>query len=134
MSLNLVHQETNTGCGIASLAMISGKSYHEMVKFLKKDKDSDHSTTIISLAKALQKLKIRFEVTLFNGYGLLDCDCLILKHITDDEKADYQGHVVVWDSKRKKILDPANPKPVSYKKYNKDITFVVKILGKNNER
>jgi ABC-type bacteriocin/lantibiotic exporter with double-glycine peptidase domain len=110
--MDLIRQVHKTGCAIASVAMMANIAYKDAIKKVlpRKKKHADYGATIPNIAKGLMRLgfmpsfyfkkKVKLNKIKRNAILLL-------------QENDYDGHAVVWDSKRKVVLDPEFDKALS---------------------
>jgi hypothetical protein len=132
--MKYVSQKHRNGCGVASLAMVTGIGYDRSMKILapkRKPGSFYHGTTLEQTLRALTKLRIQYR--------------MVFDHISFDriKNPAYISfvqpcgcrHAVAWDPQTKKILDPdSGPdhsgKVVHYSKafIQKHMNFIVEII------
>lgn len=105
--MRMIKQVHPIGCGIACVAMLLGKSYTFARRELFPDGVVDY-TDIGELKSALNKngMMPASRMVSYRRRPLHLSDDAILKV---NVRSDGSWHWVVWDSKRKKILDPKVP-------------------------
>ena len=104
-----VEQEDEYGCGIACVAMVTGKKYREAKKFFLKSvflpTDRKPLTRHYQLRRALRKLRISTEKRAFRNWRLIEN----LSIVPINRRQDGGWHWVVFvpNGARPYILDPA---------------------------
>ena len=110
--MKLIKQLHKTGCAIASVAMIANVDYKQALKKVlpRKKKYADYGATVVNIVKGLLRLGFTpsFSFKKKSKLNKLKRNAIILL-----QENDYDGHAVVWDSKRKVILDPEFDYPLS---------------------
>lgn len=110
--MELIKQIHRTSCAIACVAMIAGTTYKDAIKKVlpRKKKHSDYGATVINIVKGLMRLGFMPTFAFKKNVKLnkLKRNAILLL-----QENDYDGHAVVWDAKRKAILDPEFDKALS---------------------
>lgn len=135
--MKLVRQIHEYGCFPAALAMISGRSYNEMLKLIyPKRKKANWNIDGVSdeaIYRSLNRLGIKYRkrkpTTLSN---IKSNAILIIGNYLGDTNTD---HTVIWDYEKQKILDPYPNKNRSRKKkfplttYQNNLLYILEIIG-----
>lgn len=106
--MKFVKQKHKNGCAVASLAMLSGIGYDKVIKvvhpFYKNYGQPRRypGVHIEQVLRSMEKLGLQFRVScLKQDVTKLKNNAIIAVYIAPGSR-----HAVVWDAKRKKILDP----------------------------
>lgn len=103
--MNLIRQRTNTDCGVACLAMLAGISWEQAREALFNGTPKrSFRTKVQQMRIALLKFGIIMSPSLVvcKNPSRLSRDALLRTNVL----ANGDWHWAVWDSKRKKLLDP----------------------------
>lgn len=116
-----------TDCAITSMATITGITYEKALKLIlpNRKKYTDYSATIENILDCFVKLKI--NVSQVNNPVIKDLKNHSILIIKIPYKGNYDYHAVVWDAKRKVILDGWK-KPRSYYRYQKKVLYCFKLV------
>lgn len=126
-----VKQKHKLGCASACLAMVMNISYEKALKKLKPHRKSHQRTSanILELIATLKKNNFNPIVYwyLSDTKPIATVDTMALIVVKTNLLLDYT-HVVVWDPKTKRILDPAREKALPLKTYQKSVRFIIKLV------
>ena len=109
--LRLIKQKDATGCGIAAVAMVAGVSYEAAKDAVYPNRSARRrtfATDTVHLRDALRSLGIPVAdrcIRVTKGTSQLPQTALL----KTNRKPNGVFHWVVWDGKRKRILDPGVP-------------------------
>jgi hypothetical protein len=122
--MRLIVQRDEEGCGIACVAMLKGISYAAARRLMFGNNKVKHTQTrdLVSALKCLGLMPQKKQLTSFGKryarYSELP-ENAILK--ANPRKGGRYWHWIVWDVRRKKLLDPLptedrylHPKPISF--------------------
>lgn len=107
--MRYIKQKHVGGCGIASVAMLSGVSYNKALQtvFPNRKPYTDVATHIHHMLCGLETLGSRCYLSYKKGkLRTFKQDAIIVIRITDQLPNKPLFHAIVWDSKAKKIMDP----------------------------
>lgn len=131
-----VKQRHKTGCGPASLAMLTGISYQKALKLMlpKRRPRECACTGIHDMLRAIEKLGLKCDVS-FKKVKLdsLKKDAMLIVSNPRHGKLHTGSHALVWDSKQKRIIDPWGwkSKIVMDKKYiHKHLKFSIALANR----
>jgi len=114
LDMKLVKQLHKTGCAIASVAMMANIDYKNAIKKVlpRKKKNADYGASVQNIIKGFVRLGYTptFYFKAKNKISKLKRNSLLLLK----EEAN-NWHAVVWDAKKKVILDPEFDKPLPIK-------------------
>lgn len=124
-----INQKHKLGCASACLAMVTDLSYEQALKKLKPHRKSGQRTSVstIELVKILRKIGFNPIVYYYlsdKKISELNSDALII--VKTDSENNY-NHVIVWNAKHKRILDPGRSKALSLKTYQKGVRFIIEL-------
>lgn len=112
-----IQQLDDMGCGVACVAMLTGQSYEAIRDLMyPNEPDTISGTNGRQLRRALAKFDcktvklVRFKRG--TKYQSLTFDAVLRVGFT---KKNDDGHWVVWDSKRRRVLDPAGREAGRYR-------------------
>ena len=136
IKIKRVEQEDDAGCGIACVAMITGKTYQQAERFFRERVflpiDRKPHTRHYQLRRALRKLGITTEKRLFRKWRSIEN----LSIVPINRRLDTGWHWVVFvpNGARPYILDPAQGK--GRRRYDfrgiNSRGFYVAVLGNRN--
>lgn len=123
--MRFVRQKHKYGCAIAAIAMLTGIGYDRVMQAKTKSGNDYKVTTFKQLIKLLNKFKVKYSISQRRVQLLnLKHNALISVNITHNIR-----HAVVWDAKRKRILDPSPIRPYLTKKYiQNNMNFIIKVI------
>ena len=109
--MKTIRQKGNKDCGVACVAMLTGRSYRDVRETIYGDGD-ERLTFTKDLHAALVKLGRKPLSDRRKGFYSktpedLDTDALIF--VKMGKKGKGNGHWIVWDAKAKKRRDPNDP-------------------------
>ena len=107
-----VLQENDEGCGVACVAMLAGVSYWEArVAVFGKRPRVVHSTHTADIRRALKRFGLRSAKRLISfGRETPEPKNIGINAILKvNRRKNGTWHWIVWDSKRKRLLDPQRP-------------------------
>lgn len=124
--MKFVKQRQDDDCGYACIAMVSNKTYKEVKSVcFKSSWGMDTETLIQNLNKLEVSTAERFIPFRKYKWNSLRSDAILRCKFWDEDFEKFVWHYVVWDSKRKRVLDP-NKEDIS----NYIITSYLKIEEK----
>lgn len=111
-----IKQPHKTSCGVTSVAMIANIRYKKAIKFVlpKKKKHADYGANVYHMAIALERLGFSTKIVNRRSKSLINIKHDAILILKEPGKNNY--HAVVWDAKRKAILDPSADQIIPLKK------------------
>jgi ABC-type bacteriocin/lantibiotic exporter with double-glycine peptidase domain len=124
--LKIVYPQHLTDCTICSMATIAGITYEKTLKIMlpKRKKYSDYGATLPQIIDCFEKLKIDVRKTKNSTIKELKRHAFLIIRIKIKNR-EY-AHAVVWDAKRKLILDGYH-RSKSAKSYQKKLVCCFEI-------
>lgn len=129
-AMRRVKQLHDNGCGVASVATIARVGYRKAESYFKGCDLDDDGVQSRHVRWALGKLKVNCSKKLIplNGKDFREFPFDALIRIKLDEDL---GHFVVWDSGKRRIIDPLEP-PLKQKRLLKHAASYIRIYGRRN--
>jgi ABC-type bacteriocin/lantibiotic exporter with double-glycine peptidase domain len=123
MAYRYVSQPQSSGCFVACVAMMMGKTYQEAFKLVHPDRQEWDRADLHPFA-AIERLKaLGFKVRYAQLKKLRSLKRDALLCIKWDWAPEL-GHAVLYDSEQKKFLDPGFRRPLSLSEYQRQLCFV----------
>lgn len=102
--MKYVRQKHVKGCGVASLAMVTGLSYNDALKLIdpQRQKGKEYrGTALEQVLKAFNDMGVKYRIHFNSKLKDIKNDAYICASLPCGCR-----HAVAWDAKNKKILDP----------------------------
>lgn len=117
-ALNLVNAKHCTDYSIVAVAMITGCSYEKVLKTMlpKRKKYTSYGASVEEIIDCFSKLKFKTRKLNKPIISKLKAHAFLVVKVPYKGERDF--HAVVWDAKRKGILD-SNPTPHPFSFYQK---------------
>lgn len=109
-----IRQKHMNGCGVATVAMLLGMTYNQVLKHMYPKRWFWQPVKPFSIGDALWSLGWEYNEFVLKYYHIQQITkaaIFIIKWTDEDRSAfpfyDYETHAVAWDPQTKSILDPA---------------------------
>lgn len=127
--MRLVRQRHQRGCASACLAMLTGKTYYQVLNYLHPKRKRNKRGYDVAIGHkeffyALSKYGFKPELDWVADITKLEVPAVLAVHLSE---VDNNLHAVLWDSKEKRILDPNRAQPLSIDHYQDGLKLLFRL-------